>query len=1424
MTKQNGTSKPTDKPRRWRRRLLFAVPVAVVVLGLLTALLPTMASTRMGTNVVQSFVNGSIAGSVRIDDLDVAWSKGQRVTGLTLFDPDGAVALTVEKIAAPDLSLWSLLRGGREFGQINAEKAEGRIDQIVRAMESLESTRDVGGEQRDASEPRDLSGISVTLDIDDAQLVYAGEHIETVQISVPKAEIDIPGPGRIKLNFESQVSLVLPGSDDESPVKGTINADCTVNQLFDEQWQLQWHAAQFENSVVDITNVPVTALAVILQYTQTADAQDTFLTRLLDVKGSLDALLGPTLEARLDANGDVESLATSVSIVSDKLDIAGQLTSRAGAIIAAQQPKMRWRIDPGAWNVLRYAWPSLNDTQLVEAFDVTAQLETVNIALVDGDLRWIASALSGSAKVNDIQLRAAEPVGDIELKNTRLDLRARQLGEQIDVGFSTVAVQSDHRGRIEAGVVVKNAADAESKLSFASADITVNSRFKDVPTALIDQFVPRSEGLAESAIGQTVDMVVSARRSPQAGDVLPAWQYHCRVTADHLNASVDGRVSESYFTADTGSVDLTPEPQFTGQLVQVLADSESVSIDHAVDAEPMRIHIDVNDLVVQQKGFDTGAFSGTLKVTIDDIATAAVEHFVPRTEGLSHLAMGPTVNVSLSVEGNGQSDAADARPKYSATVTADHIKIKSEGAVDQTGLSKSHATASWTLSPELVSNIRSRYADELGEDWKNLSLKGPAQVSVSVTDFALPFEPFTLDATSGRATIEIQQVEPTGVPALKDIVLRHLRAELSIASVTKSASFTSKAYLLHGRKAAELNASGSVSRPFEAERTVEATTTGDALSLALIEQLIGRPGWLQPLLSEQIDHLKIAARNETAHPDRWSFDATARSQDRLSAQLKGVYSPGRSLIVTEGSHVELVVTPQAYAAWTAQTPNKSRDDRDFNLVEPAQLKLDVRRVQLGFKHGEPGNDANLAGLDLAAMAIDSELSVPKAEFAYRLGDEEQRLSLHNVKMTIASAMLQKGATLKLDGSVQTVDPVTGDRETSPLRSTTELTNLLDQQGNFSVAALRARTDTHLTKVPMPLIDQLAGTDGTLSAAIGPVAQLSATGDSPGKLALILKSETADLSLPLEIDQNRQVALNDDVRASLTLTEESASALFGQIHPALRDAVASTEPIRLTVKKEPFNLPLQQLSKNLDKVELDATLEIGTLQMRRRGWLSEGLNDLTSFAANIAKLARRSVGRRDQVDTYDAQFTPMRIEIRQGKLVLSEMWMVSQDMAVGFQGGANLIDQRYRFTMGVLGASLIAEEPLLAEIIDPTNIYDVPITGKIGGEPTIDKKEYELALLGSTLKQQVGRAGEEFKILVDVFGRPIQDSRRKKAGLKWNMPPEAKDFLDSVTKKSGNRPKDEKEGQGKDSAPVEPEESGEKLRDDKIGDLLNDIFR
>ena len=1420
MTEQNGTSQPINTVRR--RRLLYAVVFAVVVLGLLAALLPALASTRMGTNVVQALVNGSIIGSVRIDDLDVAWSKGQHVTGLTLFAPDGAVALTVEQIAAPDLSLWSLLRGSLQLGRINVEKAKGRIDRIMQVTAGLESTHDAPGRVRDTSRPRGRPDISVTLGIDDAQLVYAGEHIETVEISVSKAEVDIPSPRQIKLNFESQVSLVLPDSDNKSPVKGTIHADCTVHRLFDEQWQLQWHAVQFENSVVDITNVPVTALSVILQYTRTENIESAFLARLLGLKGALAALFGSTLEAHLGANGDVESLTASFSIVSDKLDIAGQLASRDGMIVASQQPGMSWRIDQEAWGVLRHVLPSLKDTQLVESFDMTAEMKAVNIILADRGPLWISSSLSGSAKVDGIQLRTAGPVGDIELKAPRLNLHADQLGKQIDVEFSALAVQGNYQGRIEAGIVVKNATDAESKLDLASADITAEGHFKDIPTAMIEQFVAYSEGLANPAIGRTVNMSVSARRSPREGDVLPEWRYHCTVTADRLDASVKGRVSESRFMADHGFADLNLAPRFVEGVVRFLANANGVSTGRGVAAGPLRIHVDINDIAVQKNVLETGAFTGTLKVAIDDMATTLVEYFVPQIEGLSRLAAGPKVNVSLSVVGGGQS----AQPKYSAMISADHVKIESGGVFDEAGLSQSHVNVRWTLSPGLVSVISNRFAGDLGKQWKNLSLNVPAQVNASFTDVALPFDLFSLDEVSGLVVIEVQEIEPAGVPVLKDIALRYLRMELPIASASKSASFAGKAYLSHGRNVAELKASGSISLPFKAKRTVDAVITGKALPLELIEQLIDQPGSLQPLLGEQVDYLEITVRNEAAHPDQWSLGATVRSKDRLNAQLTGVYSPGRSLVVTEGSQVELVVTPQAYASWTLRSTNQSQDKQDghdFNLVEPAQLKLDVRRVQLGFKSKEHGSDADPTGLDFTTAAIDCELLVPKAEFTYRLGHEKRQLSLRDVKVRLDTAMLQKGVKLKLDGSVQAMDPVTGDRQTSPLRSVTELTNLFDQQGHLSISGLRVRTDTHLANLPMPLIDQFAGMDGKLSAVIGPVAQFVASGNYPGGLSLGLKSDTADILLPLEIDQHRQVTLNDDVHASLMLTEESVIALFGNIHPALRDAVASKEPIRLTIKKNPFNLPLQQLSKNIDELTLDATLEIGTLQMRRRGWLSEGLGDLASFAANIAKLARMTAGHRDQVGTYDAMFTPMRIQVRNGRLKVSEVWMVSQDMAVGFQGGANLVNQRYRFTMGLLGASMVVEEPLLAQIIDPTNIYDVPVVGRVGGKPVIDKREFEIAVIGSTVKQQIGRAGDEAKLLIDMIGGHIQDTRRKKAGLSWNMPQAAVDFQNSIIGKGHDRSGDKNDGQGQDGASAEPQQSGQEGQGGDISNLLGDIF-
>ena len=106
---------------------------------------------------------------------------------------------------------------------------------------------------------------------------------------------------------------------------------------------------------------------------------------------------------------------------------------------------------------------------------------------------------------------------------------------------------------------------------------------------------------------------------------------------------------------------------------------------------------------------------------------------------------------------------------------------------------------------------------------------------------------------------------------------------------------------------------------------------------------------------------------------------------------------------------------------------------------------------------------------------------------------------------------------------------------------------------------------------------------------------------------------------------------------------------------------------------------------------------------------------------------------------------------------------------------------------------------------------------------IDKKEFEIAVIGSTVKQQIGRAGDEAKLLIDMIGGHIQDTRRKKAGLSWNMPQAAVDFQNSIIEKGHDRSGDKNDGQGLGGASAEPQQSGQEGQGGDISDLLGDIF-
>jgi len=182
-----------NQKRRWPRRAIVGLLAAVVLLAALVALLPTLASTGPGTRFVVARVNTTIPGSVSIDGLTVGWFGGQRLEGVTLRDPEGAVVLSLDAARVPDAGLLGLLRGSRDLGEVTIDGLRADVVKGVDGRTNLERAlaADADGDDGDASSAG--ATLAAELTLNDTEVSYREPGKERLRLVVPEATATLAG-------------------------------------------------------------------------------------------------------------------------------------------------------------------------------------------------------------------------------------------------------------------------------------------------------------------------------------------------------------------------------------------------------------------------------------------------------------------------------------------------------------------------------------------------------------------------------------------------------------------------------------------------------------------------------------------------------------------------------------------------------------------------------------------------------------------------------------------------------------------------------------------------------------------------------------------------------------------------------------------------------------------------------------------------------------------------------------------------------------------------------------------------------------------------------------------------------------------------------------------------------------------------------
>ena len=1357
------------KPRRWLRPMALALSAVFVLIIMTGALLPMLLSTSPGTQILIGLVNGFTGNSVQVEDVSLGWSSGQEIRGLTVQDPDGVMIASVSRIEAPAVSLLAAVRGQVHLGSITL------LEPTVKVRRRERSAGPADGSERRApvSKPPEGAGRQAVLPqwqfkliVKDGRVSYVSEDpADTIDVLISDAVVELLDPTHLDLSLDAKVV--------KADHSGRIGVDCTVDNLVDEQGRF----------TLDVARIDVTGNLV--------DVPAGFLDETWKLDGLLESIAGRTLDAEVHAEGHLKELAGTLAIRSDRLGIQGTIGRNENEPVVATGTASL-HLTEQSWSALATRYPALAGKRLVNACDVAVSLDQLRLPAQPGKNQFVIEAVNAHLTASNIVLEAGHRIGLVKLAGLNIVLGGESLADRIDVQLSATAVQGDSTGELDVTATITDLFP-EGNLDFRNSTTVVEGVITNLPSALFDPWLSTEDTLAEVALGPRLNIKLLAELPPSSETGVRIASYMFEAGSENLAMDFRGTVDlESRHLVSDGSLEVTATPELVLNIVEANWDRLPPMLRPLELAGPTTTNLTVQGLEVPLGSpLDLKAVTGVATVDIGRI----VAHGVPM------LADTDVETVYLKLTKAAGTSELRIQTGLTANYGGHAQGLAAEGSVTELDghprLQNASCTLDLTIGPKFVGWLKSSELIQLPAEYAALSLEQPVQVRAAVVDVNLPLlDKNCLSELNVTVALLIDEIRFAGIETLEGLAIRELRVKVPNATPGKAVNFEYGLQVAHSSEFGAVAGTGTMSL-FEAAPVISTTVALRNIHIPL--SLLGRFQSHAPVI--------------------------------LSGDISGRYA-AHDRLTADGTTLRLDVPRLTYQALTEPQEEDLVGPTGYRLTleQDLRLTLELEKFEVALRPEDAVGSLGLVRFDPHRSSAVARFAIPSAAFMLHQDGQAASIRLENVVASLTAEDLDKPVTVVLGGAAVTRDPDTGKEQKSPLQSTTRLSGVLSPESHDLGEGMRFETTTQLTGLPLALIDALAAQEGRITAIGGPLAGLEVTGQVPGALNIHLSSATVDVPVNLRIDEvnpegklneRYSIALNHDVKAKLVQTEQNL-ALLADIHPVFSDAMVSDRPLLFHLRKDPFSVPAN-LKKNIEALALDLTIDIGELKMRRRGWLAEGLDDVTSIAANIGRAFRDTRGQKAEVQTYVAKFTPLRVQVSNGWLKPSELWVTSADLVVGFQGKVNLETKRYGFVMGILGASMISQEPLLVELIDPSNIYDLPIRGVVGSEPVIIKDEFTTAMSGSLVKQQIGRAGKEVQGLFDeLIGKRVQEERRAKYGIKWNMPKDGLALIASVT----HRKKDKSTKKDGQAAESQGRDQKQRKQDEPLEDLerLLELFK
>lgn len=501
----SGKVKPVGK-RRWLRRLLIGGGGLVLLVVLLVLLLPTLLGTGLGKGFVLGKVNGGIAGEVQVDSLSLGWFGGQRLSGVVVRGEDGAEVARVGAIDLPDATLWGLVRGDLNLGELRVEQTSADVvgyedgtTNLQRALASrgMKTKGAGGGGSGGAGAPGGSAwpeGLSFGLILNDMNVSYRAHDVsEQIKLAITQAQLSGVDPEHLVMKLDAGLS--------HAGQTGTVQADAKIDGLFDAKGVYQLNSATADVNA-DVKGLPT-------------DLLDSLMGR----GGKLTALLGPAISGDVKAEVTVAGGTGTLTLASEHMEIDGGLVFDDTGIKGVGSSHISLTVTPKAWTILSAAGDKPAST-LAEPVEVAIELVGFDLPIGDDGAQLAEAQVQLSMTVGDARMQIKD-VGVVELKGTAGGITSQRLGSLLSVNFKTVSAINGRPGGVSLDVELTDLIDDAQQLNTTGLSAKVNGELTHAPVAaVLDELMPgTTHGLATRAFGPTVDATLKVNAAPRSEGV-----------------------------------------------------------------------------------------------------------------------------------------------------------------------------------------------------------------------------------------------------------------------------------------------------------------------------------------------------------------------------------------------------------------------------------------------------------------------------------------------------------------------------------------------------------------------------------------------------------------------------------------------------------------------------------------------------------------------------------------------------------------------------------------------------------------------------------------------------------------------------------------------------------------------------------------